>query len=502
MSRFLLFLWVFVALGLRAWSAPVKTEVRFQPLANLVYQLDAVSGLLPGDPQDYRALWAREFLKTPEDRAALDAWRGLRERYSRSLDIAEGGAYPLERPASSVSLFDKLRLASFQARSRKELLARLELVLGPADVAVADGILRRFETPFAVWWKREALAKGTPFAKKMSQLLAGRELRGQIERFRAFYDARQPEGSVCAFNLMYRPEAKSGSTSGQQVENYAIVEFLPGERPEDRMDVVIHELCHYFYGIGPATSVQKLQADFLRSSSPGSVPAFLLLNEGLATALGNGIVGRAFYGPEKFARLLKKPLSLYYNEGIDRAGKAALPLLDRWLAEGKTLYDPTFVETYVRTLETEFGSSLTAPRRYMAGLFLFVDEPLGASLTRQVRETLSVAGMYSSVGSMSDPRSFESYAANPNLSALVIVRPESVAEIGKALTLPESSVAALQAVVARDGEAVFGFSRGPHAVGVVLVAPDSARASALLLRLRDVSARFEGALSPPGRTIQ
>jgi hypothetical protein len=493
-----LYLWLCAALLLMllapAGAAPVRTEVRFRPLANLIYQLDAVSELLPGDPLDYRNLWNQEFLKTPEDRATLAEWQKLRRRYGNSIGLPVEGEFALETPQASVSFADKLRLASFQAKSRPELLERLELVLAPADVVVVDRVLRHFEKPFAIWWKREALAQGTAFSKSLERLLKRPDLRSRMEQFRAFYEARQPEGSVCSFNLMYRPDVKSGSTSGQQLENYSVVEFLPGEKPEERMDVVIHELCHYFYSLCPPESFARLQKQFLASGNPGSVPAFLLMNEGLATAFGNGILARSLLPSDTFEKLMKKPLSLYNNEGIDRTGKVMITPLDRLMSEKKTISDPAFIETYLTTLTAEFGPSLTAPRRFMTNLFLFIDAPLGTSLPRQVRQTLSVGGMYASVGSVTDSRSFEDYGANPNLSALSIVRAESLPALGAQLKLPESSLEALKNAAARNGTALFGYRRSPNAIGVILVAPNPEQAGFLLPRLRDAPEYFEGVL--------
>ncbi len=494
MKRLALVLLLALALVRASLADPFRTEVRFRKVANLVYQLDAVIGVIPTDGSDYEALWKREFLKTPEDQAALESWRLLRDRYSTSVEIPIEGEFPLERPQSSVSPFDKIRLASFQSSNRTDFLERLELVLTPPDIAVADGVLRRFEGPFGAWWTREAEKRGQSFVQKLDRLLKKPERRRQIEQFRSFYEARQPAGSLCSFNLMYRPEAKRGSTAGQQLENYAVVEFLPGEVPEDRLDVVVHELCHYFYSITPGSVRQKFQADFMKSHNPGSTPAFLLLNEGLATAFGNGMVARSVKSPEKFAQLKAKPLSFYNNEGIDRSGKALLSFLDRFLEQKRTIADPEFVNEYIKNLETEFGASLTAPRRFLAGLFLFVEEPLGQGLVRDARQILSVAGMYSSVGPIESPQNFGSYAANPNLSAVLIVRPESLDTLSARFTLPEGAWAAIKDAVARDGAAVFGYERSPQAIGVIVVAPDAARALPLLQRLKDAPTRFTGIL--------
>ncbi len=278
---------------------------------------------------------------------------------------------------------------------------------------------------FDTWWKSQALPRGTPFARSIEALLAAPAVANALARIERFY-APELDGSLLRISLMARPGLGEASTSGQQVEGTSVVEFLPDERPEDRIDVVIHELCHFLFDSPSDAAFAELQKRFLVRGHASSIAAYNLLNEALATALGNGMIGRAVMAPERFAAWQAKEGSFYNNPNIDRAGKALLPILDGWLAEGRTLFDNLFVDTYLRTLESAFGPSLAAPQLLLSEMYLMSDARLGTGLRWSVRRTLHVASMYSEEAAWSEPGILADYRRYPRLNALFLVHPENV----------------------------------------------------------------------------
>lgn len=496
-SASLLWLAPLLALACAPAEGALRFKVELSEVANLTYQLDCVGGLIPCGDQDFKAFWEKDLLKTPKDRARLAAWVALRERYERNVELeAEGETPPLAGGTPTLDLGQKIRIAGLQARSLDDYASRLEILVLPTDRAAFLRAVQGFLPAFEVWWKGEAVERGRPFVSGIEDLLNDPKVARPFARIVRFYAPALEEGSTIHIALVARPARAGGNTSGQQIEATSVVEFLPDEKPENRIDVVLHELCHFLFGSPDPAAWVALQKRFLATGAPEAIPAYNLLNEGLASALGNGQIARAVLGDEKFARLLAKEGSFYSNPSVDRAGKALLPLLDEWLAAGRTLFDPEFVPRYLAALKTAFGPSLTAPRLYLAEMALVVDESLGENLRRSVRRPLRVASMYASTGELSDPQTLAEFRKYPSLNALFLVHPSHLGELAQEKVLPEAETKRIAERVARDGAAIYAFERAPNVYGFVLAGGDETRVQALVETLAKMEESFLGFATP------
>ena len=477
--------------GLPAHAAS-RFRVELSEIANLTYQLDCLGGFVSCVEEDYKALWDERFLKTPEDRKQLAEWEDLRQRYQLEVSLPASEDSPLIPRHSEINLFVKLRIAGLQAADLEDYLSRLELLVAPADRTRFARVLRHFLPSFDTWWQAEALPRGRPMAQKIEALLGTPEVAGPLARIERFYAPALDPESTLRLALMARPARASENTSGQQVESTAVVEFLPDERPEDRIDVVIHELCHFFFDSAADGSFAELQKRFAAAGRPAATPAYNLLNEALATALGNGMIGRAVLEPEEFEKTLAREGSFYNYPNVDRAGKALLPVLDLWLAEGRTLFDPQFVDVYIRTLESAFGDSLLAPQLFLNEMYLMVDARVGTGLARPVRQALHSTSVYSEEAAWSEPGILADYRKNPRLNAVFLVHPENVMELANRGILPLEEVKAIAQRAAQEGKALYAFERAPGTYIFVLVAKDAETAKALAGQLAGARKGFLG----------
>jgi hypothetical protein len=209
---------------------------------------------------------------------------------------------------------------------------------------------------------RAAGPEGGPFVARVAGLLADPGVAEHLARTARFYGARLGAADTLAFVLLYRPagDGDDAGTRGQQLARSALVEFVPGEPPEARFDVAIHELCHYLYQRAPLADATALYARFLASGRPAAVPAYNLLDEVLASAVGNGLMARRRLPPAAFDSLLARPGALYDRDEVDRGAKAVLPWLAPWVEAGRTLHDPAFVPAYLDRIERALGPR---PRR-------------------------------------------------------------------------------------------------------------------------------------------
>lgn len=474
----------------------LKMQVIYSETANLTYQLDAVSGTLTHmNPVNYQTLWKNEFLKTDQDQAMLKQWGDIKRRY-QSVAQLPGEDMPFERGMNYISLNDNIRVAGLRAKTADDFLNGASLLMMPADVTRLKESFRYFVPKFHAWWQREAATKGQAFVKRLEALLKSDGTRKQIASFRKFYSPDLPEGSDVYFSLVYRPDLVKSPTSGQQMGSLGLIEFLPNEKPEKRLDVVVHEFCHFLYGARSEAANQVLQKRFVDSNDPAAKPAFNLLNEGMATALGNGVLGRDFADPKTWPAFLAKPNSLYNNPNIDRAGKKLLQLMDAWLPLGKTMDDPTFVPTYIAAMKNAFGPELTKPSLFLNEAFIYVDESFGVQFSRDLRQTLNVASAYTSVAGKIDSDSFQSYTAMPSLSAIIVVPPSQIGSLVDMKVLTPADGDALRNEITSKKAAVFATPRSPHAHTFVVVAETQAEANQRIKDLAAAPQMFKGILSP------
>jgi hypothetical protein len=475
--------------------------VHYTPLANLTYQLDCVSGVrIPCSRQNLSALWDREFLRTGQDSARLADWARIRGRYEAGEvypSKEEGAAaLPLEGRADGVYLSERMRVAGFQATSSADYGQRIQLLALADDAARLRGVVDYFLPRFDGWWQREAQAAGAPFTSRLGELLRDPRVAGRIAEFARFYGVEFAPGETIDFTLLYRPSLVDEGTSGQQIGARSLVEFVAGEQPEQRIDVVIHELCHYLFSRTPRERLAALEAAFVARAAAGeaSAPAaYNLLDEALATTFGNGIVIRGFMTPADYAGLLATDRSLYANPWIDGAAKATLPWIEAWLAEGRAIDDPAFAPRYVAGLDSAFGARLQAPGAYLTRVVAVLDR-FDSSLWTPVRRILRPSSSYAGESDCCDAGMLADYHSKPSLNALIVILPDHLPALAEQGVIPAAQVDAIRARVRADGGAVYAFRRSPTSFTYVVAAPAADRAEALVRQLAAAPSLFEGFL--------
>src|SRR5690606_28573909 len=89
-------------------------------------------------------------------------------------------------------------------------------------------------------------------------------------RFASFYGVDTANAMV-VLHLIARP-AHESSTKGRQIERHAFVEVVQGDAPEKRIDVIMHELAHWFFRMSPIRPTDVFFADTdVRTLPAGSI---------------------------------------------------------------------------------------------------------------------------------------------------------------------------------------------------------------------------------------
>lgn len=470
-------------------EAQFRVSVKFNEIPNLTYQLDCVGDLqIQCSRRNLGDLWTREFLKTDEDRRMLKEWARLRDLYSKDVRLSKDS----DANSSSINLFDKIRIAGFQANGVEDYTARLDLLTAPSDRSSFERVIRHFQPRFKIWWQTEAMKSGDEFAKQTDVVLRSPKISASVKQFYNFYAPVLPADYEISFNLFYTPDAvKDEPSNGQQLQNYSLMEFKPKEKPAQRIDVAVHELCHFFYDNIKSENRAELERRFYTANRASAIPAYNLMNETLAAAFGNGIIARAVTPPAAFGKYAARKNSFYNNDSIDRAAKAILPMLDERLKNNKTINDAGFVNDYISVLEKAFGEDLLKPKLYLSEMFLFVDGKYAVSIRRDVRKILETASLYSVEANWTDENVLDDYKNNPRLNSVFVVHPDNIKELSGSKIISDAQAKQIQNEYDAKGEILFNTERAPFTYIYIVVAKDADGAKKSIAKLANAK-QFQG----------
>jgi hypothetical protein len=481
-----------------------RIEVR--PLANLTYQLQCIAGLLHCSKPVYEDLWKKQLGWSADDDAQMARLRRLRDRLgSVRLPLAAEGAqdgprapratYPL--PDRESDLWTKARLACLQARSLPDLEERLLLLTSLDEAQALTGIVGHFWKRFQPFWRKER-APLARFGADLGRALGQRELSQLVLRVARFYGAATSGNrqTTLRFMLVARPEHASKHTNAEQLESTSVIEVVGGERPVNRLPIVLHELFHYFYASASDADHRAVLEAFLRSSVPGALSGYNLLNEALATALGNGVV-RRHLEPERYAKGWQRPQFFYDDPAIDSSARALVDEMERGLARGARITGADFVPTYLAALQRALGASLLRPELALRVNAFVFEAPLGRlkrHLSRRVRVQSSHG--YWPLDARSTRQSFDRH---PDLSGGMLLLKAHLPRLSRwEHVVPPAAAADVRRLAGLHRGFVYALPRGAHARLYLVVADDEATMTTLLDRLAAAPAPWLGAgLSVP-----
>jgi hypothetical protein len=346
----------------RVDSGRLMYSFRAARFTNLVYQLDCLSGTIQCSREAFQELWQKDLGGlSNQDSSLLDDWKALRYEYAGRIQKRGGEEDPgLPLPRSRRQIEARVRIAGYSAGSEERFGENLRILLDEADVTRALRVVRNFSGRFDGFWQKHA-ARTRASAEGFVKVLQTQGLTELVDRIAKFYGAELPQGTELVFDLVARPSHDS-ATHAEQIGERALVEVLEGERPEQRLDVVLHELFHYFFAAAKNESLSTLVKSFVTSKHPLAYAAYGLLNESLATTFGNAMVLRLL-DQRQFEQRRAKVRGFYDDDFIDAASRALLEPLDVALREGRSLFEPEIFATYLGAIEKAFPEGLP-PRAY------------------------------------------------------------------------------------------------------------------------------------------
>lgn len=131
------------------------------------------------------------------------------------------------------------------------------------------------------------------------------------------------------------------------------------------LSVMFHEIFHILYDDESMAFQKDLQTWRLSNPSKNSHYAFTLLNESLATSLGNGYVYAKLNGKENDA-------NWYGRKYISQMAKKIYPMVKDYVENGRAI-DKEFLDNYVKIYDDNFSSWLLELDNIMPGRYVLSD---------------------------------------------------------------------------------------------------------------------------------
>ncbi len=293
----------------RAWEIRVDGS----PVHGTLYLLESLRGEAHHSKQLARVF--RELRPpTKQDQALLEDFaRLLQDDAWNTLRLPGDGE-------KQRTLSDVLEGISLQSRDVEDFLSRTRPLLSTEHHARLAGAMRHYSPLYERLIFEPCSAGLERQLSELRQVLAERRAAECLATIAALYQSQWPQENsfVVALTPIPRKEGERIETFGHSDGYLSVVEAPQGAPVLGSAGVIVHELCHALWSNRSAQTAVSLRKAF-----PSDV--YDQLNEGLATALGNGWFGQT--GPGQ-----------WYNDPIiDGFARALLPLLLPYLERRKPL---------------------------------------------------------------------------------------------------------------------------------------------------------------------
>lgn len=205
--------------------------------------------------------------------------------------------------------------------------------------------------------------------------------------------------------MLYPTPLEKGRTLALAMGSTLICDFL-SHREDDyknRLGVIIHEMCHILYLEQPPEVQHQIDEWFATSKSPYAKLTYRFINEGMATAIGNGWAYEKINGE-------MDTKAWYTTKYIDGLAHAIFPLAKSYLENGKTI-DREFIHKSISLFEDTFPNALSETELLMSEIQLYInpiDDDEKESIKKVTREAFGIRSMttFAPISSEKSKRNF------------------------------------------------------------------------------------------------
>jgi hypothetical protein len=466
----------------------LRYALHLAPQPNLVYHLDCITGVALCAKVIYRELWST-FAMSAEDETALATWKAVRGRHTGELRVVEPRPHPqpLLAPSRVFDLAERQRIAALRARTPADYQATIALLSTDTDARELRQIVERFAPRFLRWWQERGFAAGSTSFDGFTRLLADPFLDATIQKAAQFYEADLPQGTTFQIHVLVQPASSRKLSVAFQLEGDTVVESPEGEKPEERIDIIAHELFHYFFFRMDPKRQSAMLESVCGSDDPLAAVAFGMLDEAVAASLGNGVVAQHYERPDAFAKQLARGFGGYRAAGA--VAREIFPSMQSFLDRGTTVSSDEFLRAFNRATKASFTDGRPRPIDYLHSPVLIADGRFAAAAQR-LKDTSS-AGFPTLREFASLDAEAKSFVTDHPFISVAFLMPDA-AGVLESLGPADKHRAAVSSVAARARGFVYALTRNAKSYAFVFVASDSKTMDELVSRFAELAGLAPG----------
>lgn len=369
-----------------------RFEIKFsEPLAVFVYvdQLSNNHGNNPFKTQFTNSIYNREKYKN-----LLAQFDTLRLNYT--YDYQEF-PYASKIPGMTEALLKKNLISSANLKDFKK---RAVGIIPNANLLQLTAILYEFQLVYRELVYQPNKVKFEKQLSEVTDFVKTKNLGSFFDKGIFFYKSYWEE--AIPFEVAFYPFPNSQGFSAEAFCNNAVSALqIDNKDYNTLLGVMLHEIFHILYDEQPLTVKRNIAGWFSANSSKCSAYAYLLMNEALATALGNGYVYESLSGK-------KDEGDWYDRKYIDQMAKKIYPTLTEYLNQKKGI-DENFVNTYIKLYEDNFSSWLTEMDNIMCYRYVLTDNAADFSVINKAFRYASFSQYEDQVSELSIDKMKESH---------------------------------------------------------------------------------------------
>ena len=200
----------------------------------------------------------------------------------------------------------------------------------------------------------------------LKKLIVSKHIASYFEQGLTFYHSSWD--STLPFRILFYPLPDSKGFRATAFYNDAVCAIPASLKDYNIMlGVMLHETFHILYDEESLDFKKAIEKWFMSNPSPNSRYAYLLLNEALATSLGNGYVYGRLNGAEDTA-------SWYKRKYTNLMAKKIYPLITSYI-QNKQSIDQAFADNYIKTYDDNFAAWLSEMDNIMTDRYILSDNP-------------------------------------------------------------------------------------------------------------------------------
>ncbi|MBL7934078.1 MAG: hypothetical protein JNL60_19395 [Bacteroidia bacterium] len=288
-------------------------------------------------------------------------------------------------------------------------------IIPNSDLLQLSAILYDFQQVYRELVYQPVKAKFEKQLAEVTEFVKTKNISAYVDKGLFFYKSYWEESFP--FEIAFYPLPYPEGFTAEAFYNTAV----SGLRSDNKdyitlVSVMLHEIFHMLYDEQPVSVKRNISSWFAANPAPCGTYAYLLLNEALATALGNGYVFNSLAGKADED-------DWYDRKYINDIAKKIYPLVSDYISQKKPI-DEAFVNSYIKIYDENYGNWINELDNLMCYRYVLSDNMSDYDVIRNKYRYASYSQFEDQVNEYSLAK-----LQNTKLTKVVIVSKENEAKL-------------------------------------------------------------------------